>query len=171
MDFTTPPPNMEPVAIYSDGGGLVDKYRMMAYQYRMEGRQVKILGPCRSACVLALSVPDVCIGPNAVVKAHHAYEEESGRLRPDMTKVIMDELPQHIRAEIEPHVRREYTEGATLTYEKMRSLGIPDCSQVKYKSKMVAAPVPRKVKAIRIVSKARSFAPGDSIFDLFTRRK
>ena len=169
MDFTTPPPNMEPVAIYSDGGGLVDKYRTAAYQYRTEGRLVKILGPCRSACVLALSVPNVCVGPNAVVKAHHAYEQDSGKLRPDMTLAMMNELPNSIRKEIEPHIQKQYTDGATLTYSKMRSLGIPDCSQVKPERRMIAAPTPKKVKSVRIVSKAKETTLPIKIFDLFTR--
>ena len=63
-DFTAPPPNNAPVAIYEDGGGLVKKYQEMAFQYKLEGRKVKILGSCRSACVLALSVP------NEIGRAH-----------------------------------------------------------------------------------------------------
>jgi hypothetical protein len=91
-DFTTPPPNNAPVAIYEDGGGLVTKYQQMAMQYRLEGRKVKILGSCRSACVMALSVPNVCVGPNAVVKAHQAYEADTGVRRPDVTAVMMNSL-------------------------------------------------------------------------------
>lgn len=169
MDFTTPPPNMEPVAIYNDGGGLVDQYRVAAWRYRAEGRQVKILGSCRSACVLALSVPNVCVGPGAVVKAHHAYELGSRRLRPDITQAIMRELPDNIRGEIEPNVQKDYNDGSTLTYSEMRSLGIPDCSQVKPEKRMIAAPKPKKVKSIRVVAKGPSYTPLHKIFDMFTK--
>ena len=169
MDFTTPPPNMEPVAIYDDGGGIVDKYREAAYQYRLEGRQVKILGSCRSACILALSVPNVCVGPEAVVMAHHAHGLYSGKIKPDTTKAILDELPNNIRKEIEPHVKEEYTDGATLTYSEMRSLGIPDCSQVKPEKPLIAGPTPKKVKSVRVVSKAKETTLPIKIFDLFTR--
>lgn len=129
MDFTTPPPNMEPVAIYDDGGGLVEKYREAAYQYRLEGRQVKILGSCRSACILALSVPNVCVGPEAVVMAHHAYGLYSGKIKPDTTKAILDELPSNISRVIGPNIRKKYTEGATLTYGELRALGVPKCDR------------------------------------------
>lgn len=129
MDFTTPPPNMEPVAIYDDGGGLVDKYREAAYQYRLEGRQVKILGSCRSACILALSVPNVCVGPEAVVMAHHAYGLYSGKIKPETTKAILDELPDNISQVIGPNIQKEYTRGATLTYEELLALGVPSCGK------------------------------------------
>lgn len=148
MDFT-PPPNLEPVAIYNDGGGLVEKYRMAAYQYRMEGRQVKILGSCRSACVLYLSVPKVCVGPGAVVKAHHAYEQATGVLRPDYTTSMMRELPNNIRARLEPNITRSYNQSATLTYRELRDLGVPDCrTQTTDKKEMIAVSS-HKVRSVK----------------------
>lgn len=126
-DFTAPPPNTAPVAIYEDGGGLVKKYQAMALQYRMEGRKVKILGSCRSACVLALSVPDVCVGPNAVVKAHQAYEADTGVARPDVTAQMMDNLPYRVRLQLEPNVTREYNQKTILHYRDLVRLGIKPC--------------------------------------------
>jgi hypothetical protein len=73
QDFLHTPLGSAPVAIIEDGGGYVTEYQRKAQQYTFEGRRVEIRGSCRSACVLALSVPDVCVAPGAVVRAHHAY--------------------------------------------------------------------------------------------------
>lgn len=154
MDFTTPPPNMEPVAIYNDGGGLVEQYRLAAYQYRMEGRQVKILGSCRSACVLALSVPKVCVGPGAVVKAHHAYEKHTGVVRVDITESMMRELPEVISRKIQPHINRQYNDGATLTYRELLTLGIPDCGKVQYADRPKITVHMRRVKSVPVVAQS-----------------
>jgi len=148
MDFI-PPPNLEPVAIYNDGGGLVEKYRMAAYQYKMEGRQVKILGSCRSACVLYLSVPKVCVGPNAVVKAHHAYEQATGVLRPDYTASMMRELPSNIREKLEPNITRSYNQSATLTYHELIALGVPDCRSMKPQKRDMVTVAQHRVKSVR----------------------
>ena len=127
--FLDVPPQPTAIVITEDGGGLVEKYREAAYQYRLEGRQVKILGSCRSACILALSVPDVCVGPEAVIMAHHAYGLYSGKIKPDTTKAILDELPDNISRVIGPNIRKEYNEGATLTYGELRALGVPKCDR------------------------------------------
>lgn len=126
-DFTAPPPNNAPVAIYEDGGGLVKKYQQMALQYQLEGRKVKILGSCRSACVMALSVPNVCVGQNAVVKAHMAYESDTGVRRPDITAVMMESLPVKIRQRLEPNITQEYNRKTTLYYRDLVNLGVKPC--------------------------------------------
>ena len=166
MDFTAPPPNMEPVAIYNDGGGLVEQYRLAAYKYRMEGRQVKILGSCRSACVLALSVPNVCVGPDAVVKAHHAYEKNTGVVRVDITESMMRELPDNIRREIEPNIQRQYNSGATLTYRKLLALGVPDCNNAHPQKKEMIVVRSHKVKSVTI---PQSTNPINQLVNVFRR--
>lgn len=140
-DFLYPPPNMEPVAIYNDGGGVVEKYQQAAMQYRLEGREVRISGSCRSACVLALSVPNVCVSPGAVVKAHQAYETYSGKERPDITAEMMGSLPYAIRARLEPNVRREYWSGSILGYSDLVSLGVRPCGQKAHKASYKVASV------------------------------
>ncbi len=42
--------------------------------YRREGREVR-LHECRSACTLALSLPNVCVYPEVAVKFHLAYNQ------------------------------------------------------------------------------------------------
>lgn len=133
QDFLHTPPGSAPVAIIEDGGGYVTEYQRKAQQYTFEGRRVEIRGSCRSACVLALSVPDVCVTPGAIVKAHHAYEIHSKQVRADITHQMMSELPVKIRAALEPQIQTRYTQSSTLTYNELRALGVPDCAQVKTK--------------------------------------
>lgn len=127
-DFIQPPPNMQPVAIYEDGGGLVSKYQAMAQQYRLEGRKIKIMGSCRSACVLALSVPTTCVAPGAVIKAHYAYELDTKIIRYDVTNRMMSDLPERIRNQLEPNLGRSYNSKTILNYKDLVSLGVPSCS-------------------------------------------
>ena len=128
MSFLYPPPDIkQPVVIYNDGGGLVDRYISQAHQYALEKRRVEIRGSCRSACTLALSVPLVCASPGAQVKMHHAREEYSGKERRDITDQMLAELPVLIRQRLEGHIQYNYSREATLEYEDLRSLGIPDC--------------------------------------------
>ena len=137
QDFIHPPPGSAPVAIYEDGGGLVTEYQNRAFQYGLEKRRVEIHGSCRSACVLALSVPDVCVSPNAVVKAHQAYEKYSQKTREDVTHQMLDALPTKIRTVLERNIQTHYTPESTLTYTELRELGIPACQQQKAKVKVV----------------------------------
>lgn len=131
QDFIHTPVGSAPVEIYEDGGGLVTEYQRKALQYAFEHRRVEIRGSCRSACILALSVPDVCAAPSAVVKAHFAYEEKSRKIRRDVTDEMLGALPQNIREAIETNIQTNYTPGATLTYAELRRLGIPPCTQLK----------------------------------------
>lgn len=128
--FLAPPPSInQPVVIYNDGGGLVDRYIAQAHQYNIEGRRVEIRGSCRSACLLALSVKNVCVGQAAQVKAHHAYEKSSGITRPDVTETMLVELPLNIRRRLDGKIQENYTAAATLEYSDLRKLNIPDCDK------------------------------------------
>lgn len=128
QDFIHTPPGNSPVAIYEDGGGLVELYQTKAIQYSMENRRVEIRGSCRSACILALSVPTVCATPGAVVKAHYAYEKDTKKVRLDVTNDMLNTLPRNISTVIEKNIQKNYTEGATLNYSELRELGVPACS-------------------------------------------
>ena len=130
-DFIHPPAGNAPVAIYEDGGGLVDQYQAAAWEYNLKNRQVKILGSCRSACIYALSVRNVCVGPNAVVKAHMAYERDTNIVRADITARMIESLPARIYERLNGNITRGYNPRATLTYRDLISLGVRKCySQV-----------------------------------------
>jgi|LakMenEpi03Aug12_release.lakeMendotaPanAssembly.Ray.scaffolds.fasta_scaffold70646_2 hypothetical protein len=152
--FLSPPPNNAPIAIYNDGGGLVTAYQAAALRYKMEGRKVEIKGSCRSACLLALSVPKVCVTPGAQVKAHHAYEQISGTVRTDITNQMLADLPTPIRNRLEGKITPNYNQQATLNYKDLRSLGVADCSDNKPVKSIIAKdkPVASKGLTFKILS-------------------
>ncbi len=126
--FLHPPVDIrQPVVIISDGGGLVDDYMKAAWQYRLEKRRVEIRGSCRSACILALSVPNVCVAPGALVKAHHAYEVDTHTPRTDITDKMLAQLPVKIRTKLDGNITVNYNPNATLTYTQLVALGVPSC--------------------------------------------
>ena len=69
-------PPIERPAIIIDGGGLVEKYYKQTEYYRRTGQALQLLN-CRSACTMALSLPNACVYPHSVLKFHAAYNEET----------------------------------------------------------------------------------------------
>ena len=126
--FTDTPPKMDPVVITYDGGGLVAEYKQAALKYRLEGRDVQIVGVCRSACVYALSVPKVCVYPSAIVSAHYATDIDEGFPRQEATEAILRDLPKAIGDTLRPHIEKKFTRGATLTADQLVKLGIKKCA-------------------------------------------
>lgn len=127
--FITPPPAPAAIIIINDGGGDVMDYTRAAARYDQEGRRVEIRGSCRSACTLALAVRNVCVGNGAIVKWHQAYEQYSHRQRPDITAAMLEALPKRIKQQINGKVQSTYSPEATLSYEQLLKLGVPDCDQ------------------------------------------
>ena len=128
--FINSPPNLQPVIITEDGGGLVESYQSAAARYRVENRRVEIRGSCRSACTMALSVPNVCVGPRAVVKWHMAYDRDTKEVRRDITDQMVAAMPPRIRDRIEGRIQVKYNPEATLDYVELRNLGVKDCNSV-----------------------------------------
>jgi hypothetical protein len=160
--FLYPPPDIrQPVIIREDGGGLVDKYIEQAHQYALQGRRVEIRGSCRSACLLALSVPKVCVVPGARVMAHHAYELDSGKIRIDITNQMLAELPVNIKNRLEGRITVDYSPESTLVYSDLRRLGIPDCDGKRKVAASDDIEQPRKVR-IKILN------PLEAIFCVFS---
>ncbi len=125
--FLETPPKMDPVVITYDGGGLVAQYKKAAMEYRLQGREVKIAGVCRSACVYALTVPRVCVSPDAIVSMHYATDIDKGFPREEATEAILSDLPKAIGDTFRPHIEKNFTRGATLTAEQLIKLGIRKC--------------------------------------------
>jgi len=72
LAYLDPPPFPAPVIVMKDVGGFVSQYQAQTARYRQEGREVR-LHECRSACTLALSLPNVCVYPTSLLKFHKAY--------------------------------------------------------------------------------------------------
>lgn len=139
--FLDAPPMPAPIVITEDKGGIVDQYSWAAARYKLQNRRVEIRGSCRSACLLALSVPKVCVTDRSVVKAHHAYEKATGVIRYDITKQMLDALPPRIRRALDGKIEKEYSAQATLGYAELRLLGVPDCSPENANTQAAASPL------------------------------
>lgn len=158
--FLMPPPAItQPVIIREDGGGSVAAYMEQARVYNIEGRRVEIRGSCRSACLLALSVKNVCAGQSAIVKAHHAFNELTGERRPDVTNKMLAQLPDRIKQRLDGKITEDYNPQSTLRYNDLVKLGISPCDSGTIKA-ADPAPKPRKV-TYRIAT------PIDGLLNLF----
>ncbi|MEJ0092887.1 MAG: hypothetical protein WDN46_05515 [Methylocella sp.] len=125
-----------PVIVMKDVGGYVDKYQNQTELYRASDREVR-LHECRSACTLALSLPNVCVYPDSTLKFHLAYDPRDHRSNLEASQRLFDSYPAAVRARL----------GAlTRTYKVLRgseliALGIRDCNAPRV---MVAANASRK---------------------------
>ena len=133
-EFTNPPAIYRPVVINNDGGGLVDSYEAAVNRYTIEGREVRIKGSCRSACILSLAVPNVCVYPSAVVKAHNAYEQNTGLRRPDVTARMLSWLPAKIQSRLRGRITDSYNTQTVLSGSELISLGVRRCDGSKDKT-------------------------------------
>ena len=129
FDFILPPNDLKAVIILDDRGGRVSDYQNAAQKYTNEGRDVRIIGLCWSACSLALSVPNVCVGSMATVMFHDAYDLKSGKINLAVTKEILDKMPPKIREVVSATVHKEFRAAATLDAKKLIKLGIRQCDK------------------------------------------
>jgi hypothetical protein len=142
------PPAPPAIVITEDGGGVVTKYEALVDRYSAENREVRILGSCRSACILYLGAKNVCVGPNAVVKAHMAYEPYTEINRPDITAHMMSRIPLRISARLAPYITEKYNKMTTLSSSQLIELGVRPCSGYaveasdKPKSHIIGKPSP-----------------------------
>lgn len=127
FDFILPPDNIKPIIIFDDRGGRVSDYLKAAQKYTKEGREVRIIGLCWSACSIALSVPNVCVGSMATVMFHDAYDLKSRKDDPAATKELLNRLPEKMQKAVDGMVQKEFSAEATLDARKLTALGIKKC--------------------------------------------
>ncbi|PWB78782.1 MAG: hypothetical protein C3F11_22085 [Methylocystaceae bacterium] len=123
MGYLTPPPSPAPVIVYKDVGGLVTDYQAQTEIYRREGREVR-LHECRSACTLALSLPNVCVYPDAQVKFHLAYNAVSRETDSGVSAELFDSYPAAVQGRL-GHLTRQYK---VLSGIELIALGIRNCN-------------------------------------------
>jgi len=138
MTYLHPPPGDVPVIVTKDVGGYVNEYAEMTRLYAETGREVR-LHECRSACTLALSLPNVCVYPDSLLKFHKAYNP--------LTKVANDEVSDQLMASYPAAVRerlgdltRDYK---VLTGSELIRLGIRDCNRPSGPAYAVARAKPK----------------------------
>lgn len=134
MSYLQPPPNPSPVVVVKDVGGYVNEYAAQTEVYRQTNREVR-LHECRSACTMALSLPNVCVYPDSILKFHQAYDPRNHATNYGVSEQLFGTYPPAVRARLgtlthDYHVLR----GAELIH-----LGIRDCNTPAGPRIMVAA--------------------------------
>jgi hypothetical protein len=127
FDFILPPDDLKPIIILDDRGGRVSNYIKAAQNYTDQGREIRIIGLFWLACSLALSVPNVCVGPMATVMFHDAYNLRSGKTDSASTKDLFDRLPVKIQKAAGGKIQKDFHAEGTLDAEKLMILGIKKC--------------------------------------------
>jgi len=123
LGYLTPPPNPSPVIVYKDTGGLVSDYEAVTELYRRQNREVR-LHECRSACTLALSLPNVCVYPDAQVKFHQAYNAITREVDLGVSQKLFDSYPAPVRARLGT-LTRQYK---VLSGRELIALGMRNCN-------------------------------------------
>jgi hypothetical protein len=166
------PTSTGPVVIYNDGGGVVTSHQTAVQRYNYENRRVEIRGSCRSACTLALAVKNVCVAPGAVLKWHHAYNPQTGIPVYSVTEEMLDMIPTKVRRVVEGHITINYNERATLDYQQLVALGIPDCSSTERRPPATfESTAPKSDKPAYADTQGLAFAKSDLGFTKAARNK
>ena len=163
MTYLAPPPGQAPVVVVRDVGGYVDQYREQTEQYRRENREVQ-LHECRSACTLALSLPNVCVFPDSIVKFHKAYDEHTKVADESVSQQLMASYPAAVQARL-GQLTRNYR---ALRGAELIELGIRDCNEKR--TILVAKNTPPAEKQTGIAKAMESIVstllnPGDALGD------
>ena len=124
MSYLEPPPHPAPVVVFKDVGGLVADYKDRTEQYRAQNREVR-LHECRSACTLALSLPNVCVYQDSQLKFHQAYNASTKEVDYGISAELFRAYPPAIQARLQTLTR---------TYKVLRgseliALGVRDCNR------------------------------------------
>lgn len=126
MSYLAPPPMPAPVIVTKDVGGYVADYEAQTAIYRATGRDVR-LHECRSACTLALSLPNACVYPDSILKFHLAYDPRNRQPNAQVSQQLFDSYPAAVRARLGT-LTREYK---VLRGSELIALGIRDCNEHK----------------------------------------
>ena len=124
LAYLDPPPFPAPVVVMKDVGGFVSEYQAQTARFRQEGREVR-LHECRSACTLALSLPNVCVYPSSLLKFHKAYNANTRAVDEGVSGELFRSYPAAVQARL-GGLTREYK---VLTGRELIALGMRECGQ------------------------------------------
>lgn len=162
MSYLDPPPMPAPVVVMKDVGGYVNEYQSQTELYRMTDREVR-LHECRSACTLALSLPNVCVYPDSTLKFHLAYDPRNHESNYDVSRQLFNSYPPAVREKL-GFLTRQYK---ILRGSELIALGVRDCNAPRPSEPriMVASNAPRKAAPAAAVADART--PADQQASMF----
>jgi len=167
VSYLVPPPNPQPVIVTKDVGGFVNEYQAATELYRATNREVR-LHECRSACTLALSLPNVCVYRDSVLKFHLAYDPRNHESNYAVSQQLFSSYPAPIRARL-GGLTRDYR---VLRGEELIALGVRDCeaprrqipAPAEPKIMLASATVPRTATSARAL---RQPEPEGSLSSLY----
>ena len=144
MSYLEPPPAPNPVVVVKDVGGLVADYQARTAMYRQTNREVQ-LHECRSACTMALSLPNVCVFPDSTLKFHQAYNWDTKVRDLGVSAQLFATYPVAVRAKLGT-LTRDYH---VLRGSELIALGIRDCTAPRPAEPkiMIAAATPQPLPA------------------------
>ncbi len=131
-----------PVVVMKDVGGYVNEYQSRTELYRATDREVR-LHECRSACTLALSLPNVCVYPDSTLKFHMAYDPRNHQSNYDVSQQLFNSYPPAVRERL-GSLTRDYK---VLRGAELIALGVRDCNAPRESETMVASNAARKAAA------------------------
>jgi hypothetical protein len=140
LSYLIPPPLPAPVVVTKDVGGFVSEYQARTEEYRKENREVR-LHECRSACTLALSLPNVCVYPSSILKFHLAYNARNHISDYSVSAELFNSYPDAVRARLGT-LTREYK---IMSGAELIQLGIRDCNEPRIMVASVGKTVQRPV--------------------------
>lgn len=111
------------VVVQKDVGGLVRAYQERTELYRSQNREVR-LHECRSACTLALSLPNVCVYPSSLLKFHQAYNDITKEVDYGVTSELWSSYPQPVREKLGT-LTRQYK---VLRGSELIATGVRNCN-------------------------------------------
>lgn len=115
-----------PVIVMKDVGSPVADYQSETAIYRASEREVR-LHECRSACTIALGLPNVCVYPDSMLKFHFAYDPRNHQTNPQVSQQLFESYPAAVRARLGT-LTRNYK---VLSGSELIKLGIRDCNEPK----------------------------------------
>jgi hypothetical protein len=149
MGYLYPPPGDAPVIVTKDVGGDVRAYSAQTTAYIQSGRQVR-LHECRSACTLALAVPNVCVYPDSVLRFHKAYNPITKATNEDVSNAMLSAYPPAVRQRLGV-LTRQYK---SLTGSELIRLGVRDCNAPSQPRILMARATPGPVRGENPLSNA-----------------
>lgn len=123
VGYLYPPPPPTP-AIIVDGGGLVEEYLRQTKVYAATGQELRLL-KCRSACTMAVSLPNACVYPRSVLKFHAAYNLDTKVIDDAWTQRLWSMYPESIRQRLGSLIRNY----KVLTGKELIALGMRRCKE------------------------------------------
>jgi hypothetical protein len=123
VSYLDPPPMPAAIVVQKDVGGLVRAYQERTELYRSQNREVR-LHECRSACTLALSLPNVCVYPSSTLKFHQAYNDITKEVDHGVTSELWSAYPPSVREKLGT-LTRQYK---VLRGAELIAIGVRDCN-------------------------------------------